>query len=166
MHLALAQHLYWAYRDYDRAKGELAVARQTLPNESRIPLLAGYIDRRQGNWDKSLDEMKQALKLDPRNFSILQQISLSYEGLHRYGEMAATLDGALAIAPKDVSSRVRRAWVDAESRADSKSLHTAIEATTAFSHGIRTRNVARYREGIVTMSPVAVTIGVDTASRS
>ena len=131
MHLALAQHLYWAYRDYDRAKGELAVARQTLPNESRIPLLAGYIERRQGNWDKSLDEMKQALKLDPRNFSILQQISLSYEALHRYGEMAATLDGALAIAPKDVSSRVRRAWVDAESRADSKSMHTAIEAVLA-----------------------------------
>src|SRR4029077_6708851 len=47
-HLALAQHLYWAYSDYDRAQEELNTARATLPNESRIPLLAGYIDRRQG----------------------------------------------------------------------------------------------------------------------
>ena len=80
-HLALAQHSYWAYQDYDRAREELAVSRHTLPNESRIPLLSGYIYRRQGLWEKSLEEMKQALALDPRNFSILQQISLTYEGL-------------------------------------------------------------------------------------
>ncbi len=126
-HLTLAQHLYWAYRDYDGAKAELAIARRALPNESRIPLLTGYIDRRQGNWEKSLEEMKQALELDPRDFSILQQISLTYQGLRRYKEMAETLDRALAIAPKDVPSRVRRAWVDLEWRADTKPLHTTID---------------------------------------
>src|SRR5207302_7446059 len=94
-HLALAQHLYWVQRDYDRAHQELVAARRTLPNESRIPLLAGYIDRRQGHWEKSLEEMKQALELDPRNFSILQQISLTYEALRHYREMAASLDDAL-----------------------------------------------------------------------
>jgi tetratricopeptide (TPR) repeat protein len=71
--------------------------------------------------------MKQALNLDPRNFSILQQISLTYEALRRYKEMAATLDSVLAIAPKDIPSRVRRAWVDLEGRADPKPLHTTIE---------------------------------------
>ena len=85
-HLALANHLYWAYRDYDRAKAELAIAKRSLPNESRIPLLTGYIERRQGHWEESLKEMKQALELDPRNFSILQQISLTYQALHRYKE--------------------------------------------------------------------------------
>src|SRR5207249_6967169 len=98
-HLALAQHLYWAYGDYDRAREQLAAAGRTLPNESRIPLMTGYIDRRQGRWAKSLEEMKQALELDPRNFSILQQISLTYQGLRHYEETAATLDRALAIAP-------------------------------------------------------------------
>ena len=105
-------HLYWAYRDYDRAKAELAIARRTLPNESRIPLLSGYIYRRQGHWEKSLEEMKKALELDPHNFSILQQISLTYQALRRYKEALSTLDSVLAIAPKDVPSRVRRAWVD------------------------------------------------------
>jgi eukaryotic-like serine/threonine-protein kinase len=127
-HLALAQHFYWAYADYDRAQSELVIARHTLPNESRIPLLSGYIDRRQGHWEKSLEEMKQALELDPRNFSVLQQISLTYEALRRYKEMAATLDSVLAIAPKDIPSRVRRAWVDLEGRADSKPLHSTIDA--------------------------------------
>src|SRR5213595_2112081 len=126
-HLALAQHLYWAYRDYDRALEELAAARKTLPNESRIPLLVGYIDRRQGHWEKSLEEMKQALKLDPRNFSILQQISLTYQALQRYKEALSSLDNVLAITPKDVASQVRRAWVELEWRADPKPLHTTIE---------------------------------------
>src|SRR5205807_7677315 len=91
-HLALAQHFYWAYADYDRARNELVAARRTLPNESRIPLLSGYIDRRQGHMEKSLEEMKQALELDPRDFSILQQVSLTYQLLRRYKETAATLD--------------------------------------------------------------------------
>jgi tetratricopeptide (TPR) repeat protein len=130
-HLALAQHLYWVYRDYDRAQQELAAARITLPNESRIPLMAGYTDRRQGRWEKSLEQMKRALELDPRNFYILHQISLTYEGLHRYNEMTATVDRALAMAPKDIVSRLRRAWVDLEGRADPKPLHAAIQTILA-----------------------------------
>ena len=126
-HLALAQHLYWAYQGYDRAREELAAARLTLPNESRIPLMAGYIDRRQGHWEKSLQEMKQALELDPRNLSILQQISLTYQALHRYKETAATLDEVMALAPKDIAIKVWRAWVDLLWRADPSPLHTTIE---------------------------------------
>jgi TolB-like protein/Flp pilus assembly protein TadD/tRNA A-37 threonylcarbamoyl transferase component Bud32 len=126
-HLAVAQHLYWAYQNYDRAREELAAARRTLPNEARIPLLAGYIDRRQGRWEESLDQMKQALELDPRNLSILQQTSLTYQALRRYTETVATLDKVLAIAPKDIAVKVWRAWVDLQWRSDTRPLHTTIE---------------------------------------
>src|SRR5581483_1337993 len=128
LHLALAQHAYWAYADYDWARRELAIAQKTLPNESRIPLLAAYIARRQGHWEESLQQLQHALSLDPRNFYILQQVSLTYEHLRQYKEMAATLDNLLAIAPRDISSRVRRAWVDLESRADVKPLAAEIQA--------------------------------------
>ena len=126
-HLALAQHLYWAYQNYDRAREELAAARRTLPNEARIPLLAGYIDRRQGRWEESLDQMKQALELDPHNLSTLQQTSLTYQALGRYKETVATLDKVLAIAPKDVAIKVWRAWVELQWRADPNPLDTTIE---------------------------------------
>jgi serine/threonine protein kinase/predicted Zn-dependent protease len=126
-HLALAQH-YYSLGDYDQARQELVLARLTLPNESRIPLLASYISRRQGRWEKSLEEISQALELNPQDFSVLQKIALTYEALGRYKEMAATLDRVLAIAPKDVPSRVRRALVDLENRADPKAFHTAIDA--------------------------------------
>jgi len=93
--------------------------------------MAGYIDRRQGHWEKSLEEIKQALELDPRNFSIRQQISFTYQALRRYKETAATLDDVLAIAPKDITSKVRRAWVELQWRSDPKPLHTTIETVLA-----------------------------------
>ncbi|HEY4258458.1 MAG TPA: protein kinase, partial [Candidatus Udaeobacter sp.] len=126
-HLALAQHLYWAYQAYDRAREELAAARRTLPNEARIPLMAGYIDRRQGHWQESLEQMKQALALDPRDLTILQQISLTYQALRRYKETAATLDEVLAMAPNDIAIKVWRAWVDLQWRSDPSALHATIE---------------------------------------
>ena len=127
-HLALAHHLYGGFLDYDRARAELALARRALPNEPLLYELAGYIDRRQGRWEESVRNMERASQLDPRNLFILQQISLSYQNLHRFAEMAAILDRALVLAPKDVGTRVARALVDLESRADSKPLHAAIEA--------------------------------------
>jgi TolB-like protein/Flp pilus assembly protein TadD/predicted Ser/Thr protein kinase len=130
-HLTLGQHRYWAYQDYPQAREELAAAQKTLPNESRIPLMAGYIDRRQGNWEKALAEIKQALELDPRNSSILQQISLTYQALRRYKETAATLDAVLTISPKDVPTKMQRAWVDLQWHSDPKPLHTIIDTVLA-----------------------------------
>jgi TolB-like protein/Flp pilus assembly protein TadD len=130
-HLTLGQHLYWAYQDYAHASEELAAAQKALPNESRIPLIAGYIDRRQGQWEKSLTKIKQALELDPRNSSILEQISLTYQALRRYKETAATLDAVLAITPTDVSTKMQRAWVDLQWRSDPKPLHTIIDTVLA-----------------------------------
>ncbi|MEP6686060.1 MAG: FlgO family outer membrane protein [Verrucomicrobiota bacterium] len=126
-HLALAQHLYWGYRDYDRAREKLAIARRVLPNEPLVLVLAGYIDRRQGRWQQSIEEMERALELDPRNLFILQQISFSYENMRRYREMAVTLDRVLVIAPKDITTRVQRASIDLEAHADSRALHSAIQ---------------------------------------
>ena len=130
-HLALAKHLYWGYRDYDRARQELAAARRALPNDPLPFLLTGYIDRREGRWDKATRNMERAVELDPQNFFTLQQIALTYTHLRRYADAAATLDRAVALAPKDVSVRMQRAAVDIDWRADTKPLDSTIQAIIA-----------------------------------
>ena len=62
-------------------------------------ILAGYIDRRQGRWDKATHNMERAVELDPGNFFTLQQVALTYTVLRRYADAAATLDRAVALAP-------------------------------------------------------------------
>ena len=127
-HLALARHLYSGYLDYDRAKQELAVAQRTLPNNPELFELKGFIDRRQGRWDESTRNLEKVLELDPLNFFTLSQISTNHMFLRRYEQWAAVLDRTLAVAPKDVVTRITRASVDLHWRADPKPLHTTIDA--------------------------------------
>jgi tetratricopeptide (TPR) repeat protein len=56
---------------------------------------------------------------------------LNYENLRRYGEMATTLDRALAIVPNDFALKAERAGVALSSRADPKPLHATIQAILA-----------------------------------
>jgi len=130
-HLALAKHLYFGYLDYDRARKELTAAQQALPNNALAFLIAAYIDRRQGRWEDSIRNFDRAAKLDPRNATILQQFSLTYENLRRYADVAATLDRALMVAPNDVYLRVLRAGVALNWRADPKPLRATIETILA-----------------------------------
>jgi TolB-like protein/class 3 adenylate cyclase/Tfp pilus assembly protein PilF len=130
-HLSAAWIYYQCYRDYDRAQADLEMARRTLPNNAEVFELTGYIDRRQGRWDESTRNLERAIELDPRNFFTLQQISDSYRMLRRYAEMTAVLNRALAIAPKDVDTKVARASIDLDWHANLRPLRATIEAILA-----------------------------------
>jgi serine/threonine-protein kinase len=127
VHLAQANHFYCAYLDYDLARRELAIATKLLPNEPRCFELAGFLERRAGNWEEAVKQLSKALELDPRNVYLLHQLSLTYEHMRRFPEMAAMLDRAVAIVPDDITTRLGRAFVDLEWRADTKPLHAAIQ---------------------------------------
>ena len=107
-HLARANYLYLGRRDYAGALTELETARKTLPNDSRIFELTGYILRRRGQQEEGLRNLQRAAELDPRNLFILQQISLSYQFLGRYADTIAALDRALSIVPDNVETRAVR----------------------------------------------------------
>ena len=130
-HLARADFLYRCYLDYEKARAELAVAQRALPNNSDIFELTGYIDRRQGLWNESARSLQRALALDPRNFFILQQIALSYQEFRQFRAMAAALDRALVLIPGDLDTRVTRASVDLEWRADPRPLRESIRTILA-----------------------------------
>jgi serine/threonine-protein kinase len=125
-HLAKANFFYRCYLDYDQARVELARTERALPNNSAAFELTGYIDRRQGFWPESARSLQRALKLDPRNGPLLQEIGASYQEFRQFGAMAAALDRALEITPGDPDTRVSRAFVELEWRADTRPLHEAI----------------------------------------
>ena len=130
-HLALAEHFYRGYRDYERALAELTLARRTLPNDPHVFELTGFINRRQGRWEESTADLKRALELDPRNLFFLQQLSFTYQLQRQYRELAAVLDRALKLVPSDLETRLARASIDLAERADPRPAHTTIEAVVA-----------------------------------
>src|SRR4029077_9939155 len=127
-HLAQAKHRYFGYYDYDGARRELAAVGTKLPNDPWPFVILGYVDRRQGKWDESTRNLERALQLDPRNYAILNQIAISYEDLHRYGDAITTLDRVLEIAPEDIVTKVTRENIELQWHANTKPLHDLLAA--------------------------------------
>jgi TolB-like protein/Tfp pilus assembly protein PilF len=117
-HLALANYHYQGFRDYVHARTELAIARSTLPNNAKVFEYTGYIDRREGHWEEATRNLERALELDPRNFLILQQMALAYLRQRRYADATRTYDRALKIVPADPVTRIVRAQVALDWRAE------------------------------------------------
>jgi TolB-like protein/class 3 adenylate cyclase/Flp pilus assembly protein TadD len=130
-HLALADYYYHGFRDYDRARSELATARRTLPNNAEVFEITGYIDRRQGRWEEGSRNLERAIELDPRNFYTIQQVALSYLMQRRYADQARIYDRALTIVPGDPGTRMSRARVALDWRADIKPGQEMLAALTA-----------------------------------
>jgi TolB-like protein len=130
-HLARAQNLYWGYLDYDGALAELEVADAGLPNHPRVVELKGYIERRQGRWDESIRDLNRAIELDPHNILTMQQTAQTYQGVRRYVDEESLLARILAFEPNNAVTKVQHAFVELDSKADTRPLHQMIESIRA-----------------------------------
>jgi TolB-like protein/Flp pilus assembly protein TadD len=143
-HLAAGLLYYYCYRDYDRARSELAIARRLLPNEPLVFATLAWIDRRQGRWQDHLRNVNRALELDPRNVFILHQVAGTYQVLRRYNNLMATFDRALAVEPSDAVARVARGLADLDSNATVGQAQTAVQEVLANNKGDAVRIVDRW----------------------
>ena len=71
VHMQKGVYAYHGFRDYERARTEFELARRTLPNDARLYLNLGAVDRRQGRWKDAVRDFDRATELDPRNVGIL-----------------------------------------------------------------------------------------------
>jgi TolB-like protein/Flp pilus assembly protein TadD len=126
-HLALAWHLYWGYSDYDRARAELALAQQSLPNNPVVYELAGSMDRSQSRWADATQNLERACELDPRNLPYLIKLGSTYLCLHDYDQHIRIMDRIVALHPERRVGRIYRASVEVYRRADTGPWRAAIE---------------------------------------
>ncbi len=126
-HLALAWHLYWGYSDYDRARAELALARQSLPNNPQVYELAGSMDRSQRRWVDATHNLERACELDPRNLPYLINLGSTYLWLHDYDEHTKIMDRIVALHPERRPGQIFRASIELYRRADTGPWRAAIE---------------------------------------
>jgi tetratricopeptide (TPR) repeat protein len=64
-HYAMGAYHYWGNKQYDSAAVELALALETLGSDPRILAMAGFVERRRGEFERSLDYMERAARIDP-----------------------------------------------------------------------------------------------------
>ncbi len=126
-HLAAAWVAYLGPLDYETALTEVAIARRGLPNDASVFEISAFIARRQGHWEQFIRDLERAVELDPRSVVLLHGAAHTYQFLRHFSDMAQALDRALAIIPGDPTSRVWRAQIDLESRANTQLEHDAIQ---------------------------------------
>jgi len=127
-HLAAAEVAFHCDLDYETALAEVGIARRRLPNDASGIALPAYIARRQGHWEHCTRDLERAVELDPRNVWLLQDTAQTYQFERRFSEAAAAWDRTLAVAPSDPSTRVWRALVDLDLRADTRPMHEVIQS--------------------------------------
>jgi tetratricopeptide (TPR) repeat protein len=104
VHWMKALYAYHGFRDYARALVELPLAKKLLPNEARLYVLEGAVDRRTARWPEAISNFKRAVELDPRNFVVVTEAGSTFQGMRRYPEAKRLYEQALTIQPDDSSA--------------------------------------------------------------
>jgi TolB-like protein/Tfp pilus assembly protein PilF len=128
VHLALATHLYLCYRDYERARVQLAIAAQALPNNADLLKTTAFIDRRQGRWEKATDDLERASALDPLDSGVLRILAGTYAVIRRYRDAERVWNRIVELKPdQQPMLLLEKASFAFEEKADLKSLRAAYE---------------------------------------
>jgi len=110
-HLALGYYYYWGFREYDRALEEFAIAAKALPNDYRVSLAIGAVQRRRGLMEAALEAQKKAFELSPRDPGLMAEMSISYAFAGQYAESDRYTNLSIALAPTDMENYDRKARV-------------------------------------------------------
>ncbi|MDH4258346.1 MAG: tetratricopeptide repeat protein, partial [Candidatus Aminicenantes bacterium] len=103
---ALGDYYYRGFRDYERALELFESVRRARPNSSPAPI--GWIQRRQGKWEESLETLKEAFRLDPRSSNLATEIANNYSNLRKYGEANQWYDRALSLSPESINAKIQK----------------------------------------------------------
>jgi tetratricopeptide (TPR) repeat protein len=126
--LSLEERKNYCYRDFERARVQIAIAEQALPNNPELLELTALIDRVQGRWGKATAAFERATTLDPRNPERLGYLSQTYMYLRRYQEAGRILDREIALEPNSAGSRITKALWAFWEKADVKAARATCEA--------------------------------------
>jgi len=108
VHLAYAHHLYIVYGDYERARVQLAIARRGLPNDAEAIVLGGRIDRRQGQFEKAIQEFNQAITRDPRNTLSIQELAETLFNTRQFRAAEQAFDRLIDLRPDQPILKVQK----------------------------------------------------------
>ncbi|MGH7525385.1 MAG: tetratricopeptide repeat protein, partial [Gemmatimonadales bacterium] len=98
-HLAAGQIHYWGELDYEAALREFRIAHAAGPGNGDLAWARGLVERRLGQWDQALADLRRAVELDPR--SVIKALDLFEVHLRRrnYSEAEKYLARALELEP-------------------------------------------------------------------
>ena len=97
--LAAGFNHYYLFNDYERALQELELARQAQPSHSRVLGGIGYVHRRLGEMQTTVEYLLQAAEVDPNAGRYAYNLGETYVLLREFREGEAQLRRAIELIP-------------------------------------------------------------------
>jgi serine/threonine protein kinase/Tfp pilus assembly protein PilF len=130
--LAYATHLYFSYRDYERARVQLAIAERGLANDADVFMLEALIDRRQGNFEKAVGEFNKAITYDPRNSASIADLGTTFVLMRQFAAAEKVYGRLIGLLPDQPILEVQKAFnVTFMNTGDGTAFRSAIAALPA-----------------------------------
>jgi TolB-like protein/Flp pilus assembly protein TadD len=108
---ALGFYYHHGAAEYDRALQILRPALEADQNNSGLMWEVASIERRQGRFEEAVRLLERALRVDPRNTSVLADLTWSYIHAHRWGDAGATGARWRELRPGSQMATLLPAWV-------------------------------------------------------
>jgi tetratricopeptide (TPR) repeat protein len=131
VHLAYAHHLYLGYRDYERARVQLAIAKRGLPNDPEAISLGARMDRRQGKFEKAIGEFKEAIERDPRNTLWIKNLAETLYYTRQFRAADQAFDRLIELLPDQPALKIQKALVAFAGTGEDRAFWSAIAALPA-----------------------------------
>jgi TolB-like protein/Tfp pilus assembly protein PilF len=145
VHLTYAYHLYFCYRDYERARVQLAIAKPGLPNNSDATELPAFIDRRQGHFEKAVQEFREALALDPQNPNPISDLAYTLYAMREFRASEEVYDQLINRVPDQPMLKIQKEWfITFMKTGDDSAVRSAVAelpASTAMDRGVSSLNI-------------------------
>ena len=130
-HSSLGYYYYWGFLDYDDALKELALAQKSRPNDTRVLLGIGAVQRRQGKFESAVATMAKASEVDPRSSELAFNTAQTYALLRNYSEALHYIDNAISLAPDDVTRYTFKALYCLVSSGDTKTAREVMQQASS-----------------------------------
>jgi TolB-like protein/Flp pilus assembly protein TadD len=99
--LAQGYSYYYGQRDFNSAIAWFEKARSLSPKNSQVLEALALVNRRTGEWQRSLEYFRQAMELDPRNVTLLSDAGDTFRQVRRYAEALRTYNRLLDMIPDE-----------------------------------------------------------------
>ena len=128
VHLTHAYHLYAGYHNYEGAREQLSIARRGLPNDVGAIALDGYIDRRQGQFGKAVQEFKDATTRDPSNSVLVEALGTTLQAARQWRASEQMYDRLAELRPEQLILKTFKPIIVFYETADDGAIRTALAA--------------------------------------
>jgi serine/threonine-protein kinase len=108
-HIALGYYFYHGLKDYVHALEQFSIALEKEPQDSEILSAIGYVQRRQGLFDLSLENQKKAFGMSPRDAQKAGIIARTYTFVRNYTEADNYMNLSISLVPDQVNSYLDKA---------------------------------------------------------